>query len=67
MSVTPSCAITEPSTSSDHRMHDRLRMNHHVDLVGATPNSQCASITSSPLFISVAESMVILRPICQVG
>ena len=33
----------------------------------ATPNSQCASITSRPLFISVAESMVILRPICQVG
>ncbi len=32
-----------------------------------TPNSQCASMTSSPLFISVAESIVILRPICQVG
>ena len=32
-----------------------------------TPNSQCASMTSSPLFISVAESMVIFRPICQVG
>jgi len=28
---------------------------------------QYASITSSPLFISVAESMVIFRPICQVG
>ena len=33
----------------------------------ATSNSQCASITSRPLFISVAESMVILRPIRQVG
>ena len=31
------------------------------------PNSQCASITSRPLFISVAESIVILPPIAQVG
>ena len=31
------------------------------------PNSQCASITSRPLFISVAESIVILPPIDQVG
>ena len=34
---------------------------------GGTPNSQCASITSRPLFISVAESTLILRPIFQVG
>ena len=33
----------------------------------STPNSQCASMTSSPLFINVAESIVIFRPICQVG
>ena len=32
-----------------------------------TSNSQRASITSSPLFISVAESIVILRPIRHVG
>ncbi len=32
-----------------------------------TSNSQCASMTSRPLFIIVAESMVILRPIFQVG
>ena len=31
------------------------------------PNSQWASITSRPLFISVAESIVILPPIAQVG
>ncbi len=31
------------------------------------PNSQCASITSRPLFISVAESIVIFPPIAQVG
>ena len=27
--------MIEPSVSSDHRVHDRLRMNDHVDLVGA--------------------------------
>ena len=34
---------------------------------GPTSNSQRASITSSPLFIRVAESIVILLPIRQVG
>ncbi len=34
---------------------------------GRTPKSQWASITSSPLFIRVAESMVILGPMLQVG
>ena len=34
---------------------------------GPTPKSQCASITSSPLFIRVAESIVILGPIFHVG
>ena len=32
-----------------------------------TPNSQWASITSSPLFMRVAESIVILRPMDQLG
>ena len=32
-----------------------------------TPNRCCASITSRPLFISVAESIVILPPMSQVG
>ena len=32
-----------------------------------TPNSHLASMTSKPLFIIVAESMVILAPISQVG
>ncbi len=31
------------------------------------PNRWCASITSSPLFMSVAESIVIFPPIDQVG
>ena len=32
-----------------------------------SPKSQCASMSSRALFISVALSIVILRPICQVG
>ena len=49
-------------------MHDRLRMDHaRRSDRRRTPNSQCASITSRPLFISVAESMVIFRPIRHVG
>jgi hypothetical protein len=32
-----------------------------------TGNRQWASISSKPLFINVAESMVILRPIVQLG
>ena len=61
----------------DHRVHDRLRVHHDVDVVErdaeatvgrrAPPNSSCASITSSPLFINVEESTVILGPIFHVG
>ena len=36
-------------------------------LSASIPNSHLASITSSPLFISVAESMVIFLPIFQLG
>jgi hypothetical protein len=48
-------------------MDNRLWMNDDVDVLGSTPNSQRASMISSPLFIIVAESMVIFRPICHVG
>ena len=52
----------------DHRMDDALRMDHHLDRArAAAPNSQRASITSRPLFIIVAESTEILRPITQFG
>ena len=68
MSATPSWAMIEPSTNSTIECTIDLRVDHDVDAGRPeTPNSQCASITSSPLFISVAESMVILRPIRQVG
>ena len=51
----------------DQRMDDALVVDDDVDLVEASPNSQWASITSRPLFRSVAESMVILGPMLQVG
>ena len=49
-------------------MDDRLRVDEHVDLIRRlTPNSHRASMTSRPLFISVAESTVIFGPIRHVG
>ena len=47
---------------------DALRMDHDLDAARARrSNSQRASITSSALFIIVAESTEILRPITQFG
>ena len=51
----------------DQRVHDRLRVHDYADALVGTPNRWCASITSRPLFIRVAESIVILPPISQVG
>ena len=52
----------------DHRVHDALRMDEHLDADRAgRRTASCASITSSPLFIMVAESTEILRPIAQFG
>jgi hypothetical protein len=42
-------------------------MDDDLDAAGVTPNSQCASMTSRPLFIIVAESTLIFRPITQLG
>ena len=52
----------------DERVDEALGMDEDVDR-GRTPTSysQCASMTSRPLFMSVAESMVILAPMSQVG
>ena len=63
----PICASAAPSHSVDQRVHDRLRVNDDLDPVVGPPNRWWASITSRPLFISVAESIVILPPISQVG
>ena len=51
----------------DERMDDAFRMHDDLDRSRGTPNSQCASIISRPLFIMVAESTLILRPITQLG
>jgi hypothetical protein len=48
-------------------MDDALRMNDDPDVSAGTLNSQCASIASSPLFIIVAESTEIFRPMTQFG
>ena len=49
-------------------MDDALRVDHDLDRARpARRTASCASITSSPLFIIVAESTEILRPITQFG
>ena len=67
MSVMPICAMIEPSFNSTIECTIDCGCTTTSICEAGTPNSQCASITSRPLFISVAESMVIFGPICQVG
>ncbi len=67
MSVTPSWAMIDPSTSSTIECTIDCGCTSTSIRSGPTSNSQRASITSSPLFINVAESMVIFGPIRQVG
>ena len=53
---------------ADHAVDHRLRMHQHLDRRGrAAGTSRAASMTSRPLFIMVAESMLILAPIDQTG
>ena len=60
--------MTEPSRNSTIECTIDCGWIDDVDRARrGTPNSQRASITSRPLFISVAESIVILRPIRHVG
>ena len=67
MSGTPSCAFTEPSTNCTAEWTiDWGWMSTWIFSAG-TPKSQRASITSKPLFMSVAESMVIFAPMSHVG
>src|SRR5687768_17939735 len=67
MSGFESCAITEPSTYSTRECTMLCGWISTSMRSGGTPKSQCASITSRPLFIMVAESTEILRPITQFG
>ena len=67
MSVTPSCARIEPSTISTIECTTDCGCTTTSIRPAGTPNSHRASITSSPLFINVAESIVIFLPMRQVG
>jgi len=58
-STAPSQRVTRPCTIDCG--------DQHVDPLVGISNRWCASITSSPLFISVAESIVIFAPIDHVG
>ena len=59
MSVVPICAIIDPSVSSTIECTIDCGCTTTSISPASAPNSQCASITSRPLFINVAESMVI--------
>ena len=66
--IAPSCASIEPSTYSTSECTMLCAVNHaHRPAAGGRPNSRQASISSRPLFINVAESTEILRPITQRG
>ena len=67
MSATPSWASTEPSTYSTIECTIDCGCTTTCTWSGTTSKSQRASMISSPLFMSVAESIVILAPIFQVG
>ena len=67
MSVTPNWAISEPSRSSTSECTIDCGCTTTSIRSGGASKSQRASITSSPLFMSVAESIVILGPMFQVG
>src|SRR6185436_730114 len=67
MSGLESCAIIEPSWYSTSECTMLCGWISTSMRSGATSNSQRASITSRPLFIMVAESTEILRPITQLG
>ena len=67
MSVTPSWASTVPSTSSTIEWTIDWGWTRTSIFEAATPKSQRASITSRPLFMRVAESIVIFGPMRQVG
>ncbi len=68
MSGMPSWATTEPSVYSTMEWMMLCGWTSTLDHAPvAMPKSQRASITSSPLFMSVAESMVIFLPMLQFG
>ena len=67
MSVTEICARIDPSTYSTSECTVDCGCTVTRTWLGGTSNSRQASMTSRPLFSMVAESMVMRRPITQVG
>ena len=67
MSGSPRCASSAPSRNRTIAWTIDCGWTATSIRSYGTPNRKWASITSSPLFISVAESIVILAPIDQVG
>ena len=67
MSGTPSWAFTAPSAYSTALWTIDCGWTRTSIRSAGTPKSQRASMTSKPLFIMVAESMVIFAPISHVG
>src|ERR1019366_6774288 len=67
MSVAHTCAITLPSLYSTMACTVDWGCTTTSTSFGSKSNNQQASMTSKPLFINVAESMVMRLPIFQVG
>ena len=67
MSGIPSCAFTAPSSNCTMEWMTDCGCTTTSIWSGRTPNSHLASITSNPLFIMEAESIVILAPMSQLG
>ena len=67
MSGGDACAIVAPSTNSTMECTIDCGWTTTSIASNGTSNSRCASMTSSPLFTSVAELVVTIRPMSQVG
>ena len=67
MSGTPSCALTAPSANCTALCTMDCGCTTTWICSGTTPNSHLASMTSKPLFIIEAESIVIFAPMDQLG
>ncbi len=67
MSGTPSCAFTAPSANITALCTIDCGCTSTLILSASTPKSHLASMTSNPLFIIVALSIVIFAPMLHVG
>ena len=67
ISGTPNCAFTPPSQNCTALWTIDWGWTNTCILSAGTPKSHLASITSKPLFIKDAESIVIFAPISHVG